>query len=104
MAQTEVPIACTLGPADGRDRITRWHALHELAAPAVTRDAHRLELRCAAAPGVYEELVALAAAEQDCCGFLSWAASLDGATPVLAVTAPDDDPAALDAIAALLTF
>jgi hypothetical protein len=103
VAQTELPIACTLGPADGRDRIARWRALHEQARPTATRDAGRLELRYAAGPGTYDELTALVAAERDCCGFVAWSASLDGDVPVLTVTAPADEPTALDAIAALLT-
>jgi hypothetical protein len=101
VAQTDLPIACTLGQADGRDRIARWRALHERATPTATRASGRLIVRYAAAPGVYDELAALTAAEQVCCGFVTWAASFDGAVPVLTVTAPADDPAALDAIIAL---
>jgi hypothetical protein len=102
VAQTELPIACTLTPADGRDRVARWAALHDRAHPTSTRDAGRIELRYTAGDGVYDELVALATAEQDCCGFVTWHAKLDGDVPVLTVTAPADQSTALDAMAALL--
>lgn len=82
----------------------RWRALHEQASPVVSREALYLEVRYAATPGGYAELVALAAAEQECCGFVTWSVSLDADIPVLTVTAPEDDPAALDAIAALFAF
>ena len=102
VTQAELPVRLHPGPADGRDRIERWAALHDLSHPTVTRDVGRLELRYDPAPGVYDELVALAAAEQDCCGFVTWQVARDDDVPVLTVTAPAGDPTALDAITAVL--
>jgi hypothetical protein len=102
VAQTDLPIACTLGPADGRDRIARWRALHDLGTPVVTREPSRLEARYDGKPGVREELAELVAAESQCCGFVEWSATEVGGVPTLVVTAPTDQPDALDAIVALL--
>lgn len=102
MAQTDLPIACTLGPADGRDRIERWRALHDLGAPVLTREPFRLEARYDDRPGVRDELASLVAAESQCCGFLEWSATEVGGLPTLVVTAPADQPAALEAITSLL--
>lgn len=102
MRQVELPTACTLGPADGRDRLERWRALHARAQPVARRDGAVLELRYAAVPGGFDELAALAAAEAGCCGFVTWRAWLDGDAPVLTVTSPDGDVTGLDVVAALL--
>jgi hypothetical protein len=95
----ELPVACTLGPADGRDRIAQWRALRERAGAEVRREGAVLTLRFEPQPGVLEELSGLAAAEAECCGFVTWHAALDDGAPTLTVTG--DDPAAVDAIAAL---
>jgi hypothetical protein len=102
VTQAGLPIACTLDPVDGRDRMQRWRTLHSLAHPAALRDGSRLELRYAAGAGVYDELTALAAAESECCGFVTWTVACDGDVPILTVTAPGEDPSGLDAIEALL--
>ncbi len=100
----EFPLACTLGPDDGRARRARWLALHDRAAPTIRRfDAH-LEIRYPPRPGVREELEDLAAAEQRCCAFVAWAVSDDHGQPVLVVTAPPGSPDAVDPIAAMFGF
>ncbi len=97
----ELPAACTLGPEDGAERLRRWHALTDRAAPTARRVAHQLEVRFPPGPGVHAELEALAAAEQQCCAFLVWTVTVDSGQPVLHVTAPPDQPDDIDAIASL---
>lgn len=74
----------------------RWQALAEQGRPSARRSGHRLEVRYQPAPGVRDELEALADAERRCCSFVAWNVSLDGQHPVLRVTA---DPSAPDDIA-----
>ena len=99
--QRLLPIACTLGPGDGRDRMLRWQQLWHLAEPAGQVADGRLVLRFAPLPGVAAELAALAAAEAECCSFVSWDVGEVDGHPVLTVTAPAGSPQALDPIAAM---
>lgn len=57
----ELPVACTLGPDDGAERMRRWHQLVKRAAPIARRIGQQLEVRFQSGPGVREELKALAA-------------------------------------------
>lgn len=95
----ELPIACTLGPDDGRSRMDRWQQLAEKANPAARRSGRQLEIRFEKGPGVQQELELLAAAEQQCCSFVGWTVSAH--EPVLHVTAPVDNPDAVEPIALL---
>lgn len=49
-----------------------WQALSEQGQPSARRDGHLLEVRYRPAPGVPEELEALAAAKRKCCLLLAW--------------------------------
>jgi hypothetical protein len=99
--EAELPIACTLGPEDGAARAERWRALAEKGRPSARRIGHRLEVRYELAPGVHDELEALAAAERRCCSFVAWDVGRDGPHAVLRVTAPPDTPDDVASIAAL---
>ena len=96
-----LPLACTLGPDDGRSRMLRWQRLHEAAGPVAHLDAGRLEVRYQPGPGVRAELADLAAAEQTCCSFATWSVSEVEGQPVLHVVAPTDAQEAVASIAAL---
>ena len=96
-----LPLACTLGPDDGRSRMLRWRELHEAANPVARVDAGRLEVRYQPGPGVCAELADLAAAEQNCCSFVTWSVSQVEGQPVLHVVSPTDTPEAIAPIAAL---
>lgn len=96
-----LPVACTLGPDDGRARMERWQRLAEIADPRARRTGHELVVRYQPAPGVTEELEALAAAEAECCRFVAWGVTRDGDHPVLHVTADPRTPDDVAAIAAL---
>lgn len=96
-----LPLACDLGPKDGRTRLLRWQALRDRAAPAAQLRDGQLEVRYQPGPGVHEELRALANAEQECCPFVTWSVvELEG-HPVLLVTSPAESPEAVEPIAAL---
>lgn len=95
----ELPVACTLGPADGMNRMQRWRRLASAADPVAEREDTRLTVRFAPRPGVLDELHALAAAERECCAFLDWDVSAAG-QPTLRITAGSAED--LDAVAGLL--
>ena len=99
--RTPLPTACALGPQDGRDRLRRWEALQRSAPPVSSVRDGVLEVRYPGAPGVLEELRALAAAEQDCCAFVDWSVARVGEEAVLTVRAPAGQPEAVEPIAAL---
>lgn len=99
--RVDLPVACNLGPDDGPARLRRWQQLADTANPIALRDGPNLEVRYEPAPGVQEELEALAAAEAECCSFVSWSVTQDGAAPVLLVAADPDTSDAVTPIAAL---
>lgn len=93
----ELPVACTLGPIDGRERWARWRALTREAPPVITRRDNILE---ASFPSdVDDELAALVAAEERCCSFVSWWSGTVNGRPTVRVTAKTDGS---DGIAAVL--
>jgi len=96
-----LPLACTLGPDDGRSRLLRWQRLHKAAGPVAHLDGGRLEVRYQPGPGVRAELAELAAAEQTCCSFATWNVSEVEGHPVLHVVSPTDTPEAVATIVAL---
>jgi hypothetical protein len=68
----ELPIACTLGPVDGAQRISDWRRLGEEFGVGRVGDDGEVTVRFRDAAGVKLELERLAAAERICCPFLSW--------------------------------
>jgi hypothetical protein len=100
-AAPPVPVACTLTPVDATGRLRRWQRLHDLAAPRAELAPGRLEVGYEPLAGVLDELRDLAAAEQTCCAFVTWRVADVGGRPTLVVTAVEDDPDAVLAIAAL---
>ena len=90
----ELPVACTLGVGDGVARMRRWQALAEKAPPHAQRTDNRLDVRWHLDADGAIELDLLAAAERECCSFLSWTVTRAGTDSVLTITAdpsrPDD--------------
>ena len=82
------PIACTLDPAAMGDRMDDWQAAlaHVVDRQAIPGGV-RLVLGANTPLG---DLTALAAAEQGCCSFFSFALTLDGRGAALEVRAPED--------------
>jgi hypothetical protein len=98
---SQLPIACTLGPSDGAERMRRWRALVNRGGPIVTRDGPVLQLRFRPSARTPGELAWLAAAEQDCCAFVTWTVVEDDGNPVLRIVADPDRPDDVAAVAAL---
>jgi hypothetical protein len=67
----DLPVACRLGPDDGPARLRRWRQWADTANPIAPRSGPQLKVRYEPGPGVHEELAALAAAEAECCSFVS---------------------------------
>lgn len=97
----DVPVACTLGPDDGPARLRRWQHLAEVAAPSARLIGHRLEVHYRPGPGVREELKALAAAEAQCCSFVTWRVMEDDEAPVLHIATDPATPEDIYPIASL---
>lgn len=91
-SSVDLPLACTLGPADGPERMRRWRALAATANPTAQRNGRELEVRFQPGPGVLAELEELTAAERQCCSFVTWTVTQDANQPVLHVTASIDTP------------
>ena len=91
-----MPVACTLGPNDGAARMRRWHELSARGGPRTRRRGHVLEVRYTSRHGIREELEALAAAERECCPFVTWTVGQEGSYVLLRVEA---DPARPDDVA-----
>ena len=100
-APAELPLACTLGPDDGAARLRRWRALAAKSPPRAERSGNTLEVRWQLQAGVKDELQALAAAERQCCSFLRWTVSSEGADAILRVTADESGRSDMAPIAAL---
>lgn len=77
------------GPFGRGLRVGVQEALAQL---ATVRHGGTLEVRYRADDGVREELAALAAAERQCCAFVSWEVHAEDGALVLRVAAPADRP------------
>lgn len=100
-APAPLPLACTLSPDDGSARMRRWQQLTATAGATARRAGHRLEVSYRAGPGVRPELEALAAAEAQCCSFVTWAVRAQRDRVFLQVTAAPGSPDDLTPIAVL---
>jgi hypothetical protein len=67
-----LPIACTLGSADGARRLRDWHSVVTSAGLGWIAEPGRVTLRFRSAAGLGEQLQRLVAAESECCAFLGW--------------------------------
>jgi hypothetical protein len=101
VAQIELPVACTLGVGDGVARMRRWQALAKGAPPRARRTDNRLDVRWHLDADGAIELDLLAAAERECCPFLSWTVTRAGTDSVLTVVADPSRPDDVATIAAL---
>jgi MerR family copper efflux transcriptional regulator len=82
------PIVCTLATGSMSERLEDWEAL---LAHVTRRDRIDAGIRATFGSGVpLDELMRLAAAEQGCCQFFSFAITIDGRGIALEVSAPDE--------------
>ena len=87
-AEVAVPIACTLGSQSMRGRLDEWQRLLE---HVEHREPIDSGLRATFGPATpLGELMRLAAAEQDCCQFFTFAITIDSRGLALEVRAPED--------------
>jgi hypothetical protein len=96
-----LPVVCTLGASDGLERMRRWRELHQTARPASRREGSVLEIRYPASDGVRSELERLAAAESECCCFVTWAVVSEPPDVVLRIIADPASPDDLNSIAVM---
>lgn len=90
------PIACSLPSQSMQDRLDEWQALLTRVVGRESVDGGvRLTFGPATPP---EDLIRLAAAEQDCCQFLSFTITIDGRGIALEVRAPIDGLPVLHAL------
>jgi hypothetical protein len=85
----ELPIACSLSATELPVRLAEMADLGEAALLGVRHDGSRAELRFATGAGVRERVSAIAAAEADCCAFLTMRVSDLPDVVVLSIDAPE---------------
>jgi hypothetical protein len=83
------PIACSLNSAELAHRLAEMADLGQEALLHAESGAREARLRFAAAPGVLDRVRAIAAAEADCCPFLTFTVADEGAAVTLLIVAPD---------------
>jgi hypothetical protein len=93
--QPSLPVACTLGPADGVQRLQEWEQL--VAVAWVGRAAARGEitLRFHDLPEVGSKLERLVSAEAICCNLLGWELRQVGDEWHVVITGAEDELQAL---------
>ena len=87
----ELPvIACSLTASELPERRRRWLALTDRALAGRTATADGVRLTFRAAPGVEDELRALAELERECCGFAAFEVGAKGNRLTLDVKSSGD--------------
>jgi len=85
-----LPIACSLSSTELPRRQAEMAELGRAALVDVRHDSTRAELRFAAGDGVRERVEAFAAAEAQCCPFLTMRVSDEADVVLLTLDAPED--------------
>jgi hypothetical protein len=98
MPPDELPIACTLQPADLADRLAAWDGLSERALRERRTIPAGMRLVFAAGDGVEDAVAELARLEAGCCAFADWTVHRHGEDVVLDVTAAGEGVAAVRAL------
>lgn len=92
---TELPVACTLTPEAGADRLARWRAFDEANGLSVERTGTRITVHYVRTAESVRRLRELVAAETACCGFVTWEVDDTHADLRLVVTGHPEGLAAL---------
>jgi hypothetical protein len=87
---SELPIACSLSAGDLDERLAQMTGLGRDALLGAELAPGRARLRFAHAAGVRERLERIAAAEAECCAFLTTTVREEPGELVLAIAAPAD--------------
>jgi hypothetical protein len=91
----DLPIACTLNPAAGSERVREWQSLLTTHRTGRSRGEGYLEVRFRDDEAAARELDRLVDAERDCCSFVAWSVVAHDGELVLTISGED---------AALATF
>jgi hypothetical protein len=68
----QIPLACTLTPAEGLTRMQRWQRLHDAAQLHASHRDGWVEVTYRRSADVASELDELVEAERECCAFAAW--------------------------------
>jgi hypothetical protein len=99
---TEIPVACTLSPAQMKGRGEEIRALGRAALLSVECAERRATLRFRPGPEVRERVGAIVAAEGECCAFLDFTVSSgEEDTTVVTIEAPEGGEAVVRELAYL---
>lgn len=102
MAESDVPIVCTLSPNMMIDQLMEYERLFKRELTALEREPLRLRLVFGAAEGAREaELRELIAREQECCAFLTFTWERTDAGLVAQIVAPAAAERTLDGLQTL---
>jgi hypothetical protein len=100
---TDLPIACTLEPAEMPQRGAEIRALGRDGLEAAERGEGSVTLRFRPDPSIRERVEAIVAAESKCCAFLGFSLTEAEQATVLTITAPEGAEAALHDLAGLFS-
>jgi hypothetical protein len=87
----QLPIACTLGRADGARRLEDWRRVARRAGAGRLNALGKVTLKFRDLPQVGPELERLVAAERECCTFLGWKLAQTDIGWSVEITGDDDD-------------
>ncbi|HEV3378527.1 MAG TPA: hypothetical protein VG126_14750 [Thermoleophilaceae bacterium] len=100
----EIPVACTLSPAQMKGRADEIRALGRHALLSVECGARRATLRFGPGPEVRERVEAIVSAEAECCAFLDFTVSSgEEDTTTITIEAPEDGEAVVRELAYLFS-
>lgn len=91
----QVPLACTLTPASGREQVQRWRSFDREHAFRREESPTALTVHYARTPDAVETLHQLVDAESACCSFVDWRIEDDGTQLRLIVSGSPERLAAL---------
>jgi hypothetical protein len=86
---TDLPIACSLSASEAPQRLEEMADLGRAALVDAHTESRRAQLRFAAGVGVRDRVLAVAAAESECCAFLTIHVTNQRDTVVLTIDAPE---------------
>jgi hypothetical protein len=87
----DLPVACSLGPADLATQADRWVRLAARAMTGRTNTPDGLRIGFRPEPGAEDELRALVAVETECCPWATWTVRTGNGELVLDVRSPSPD-------------
>jgi hypothetical protein len=85
-----LPIACTLGPTDGEQRMQEWRQLLATSRVGRERGDGYLAVRFRAGGDVGRRLERLVEAERECCSFVEWSITNHDDDVVLTISGDDE--------------